>query len=219
MKAGVVVFPGSNCDHDCYNVSKHIMGWDTSFIWHKEVKLPDLDLIILPGGFSYGDYLRCGALAARSPIMSEIKKFVDRGGYVIGICNGFQILTESLLLPGALKMNDSLNFICKKIYLNTINKNIVFTKDIKDKVLFPIAHHDGSYYIDDDGLKSLYDNNQIVFKYEKNPNGSVADIAGVCSKNGRVLGLMPHPERSSDNINDCDVDGLSLFKSIERNLK
>lgn len=219
ISVSVVVFPGSNCDHDCYHVSKHIMEFDTKFVWHKESKLPKTDLVILPGGFSYGDYLRSGAFAARSPIMNEVKKFASSGGYVIGICNGFQVLTESKILPGALKTNNNLKFICKKIKLKTISRDSIYTKNINEEVLFPIAHQDGSYFIEKAGLKKLKDKDQIAFKYVENPNGSVGDIAGIFSENKRVLGLMPHPERSSDAINNSTTDGLSLFKSIKENLK
>ncbi|KAA0256929.1 phosphoribosylformylglycinamidine synthase subunit PurQ [Deferribacter autotrophicus] len=224
MKAGVVVFPGSNCDHDCYHVLKHVCGIETSFIWHKDTEINDYDLIVLPGGFSYGDYLRCGAIASKSPIMDTIIDFAEKGGYVIGICNGFQILTESGLLPGALLKNRSLKFICKNVYLRVENSFTPFTSlySIGEIVKIPIAHMEGNYYIDEDGLKELKNNSQIVFKYcdeygeinkESNPNGSIENIAGIINKRGNVLGMMPHPERAAEDILSSK-DGLYLFKSI-----
>jgi phosphoribosylformylglycinamidine synthase I len=224
MKFGVVVFLGSNCDHDCYHFLDRVLGSKTSYIWHKESQLPSVDCIVLPGGFSYGDYLRCGAIARFSPVMKEIVRFADRGGLVIGICNGFQILTEAHLLPGALLRNRDLHFICKPVHLKVGGRKIPFTKKIpSEKVLqMPIAHMEGNYFIDQDGLKKLQDESQIIFQYcseagivsdEFNPNGALLNIAGVCNSKGNVLGLMPHPERVSESILGGE-DGRLLFESL-----
>jgi len=227
-KFGVVVFPGSNCDHDTYYVLKKIFDLDVIFLWHKQSSLEDCDVIILPGGFSYGDYLRTGAIARFSPIMNEVISFANKGGYVLGICNGFQILLEAGVLPGVMIRNESLNFVCKDIYLKTENKETVFTKGINGKTALkiPIAHGEGNYFADDDTLKALEDNNQIVFRYSErdgsitsaaNPNGSVKNIAGIINKAGNVLGMMPHPERSSDSVLG-KTDGSLIFKSIVNNI-
>jgi len=227
-KFGVVVFPGSNCDHDTYYVLKKIFDLDVIFLWHKQSSLEDCDVIILPGGFSYGDYLRTGAIARFSPIMNEVISFVNKGGYVLGICNGFQILLEAGLLPGIMIRNESLNFVCKDIYLNTENKETVFTKSINGQNVLkvPIAHGEGNYFADESTLKELEDNNQIVFRYSDkdgsitsaaNPNGSVNNIAGIINKNGNVLGMMPHPERSSDSVLG-KTDGSLIFKSLVNNI-
>ncbi|MGA1846557.1 phosphoribosylformylglycinamidine synthase subunit PurQ [Deferribacter abyssi] len=224
MKVGVVVFPGSNCDHDCYYVLKHVCDIETYFIWHKDKEVNGYDLVVLPGGFSYGDYLRCGAIASKSPIMDTIINFAEKGGYVIGICNGFQVLTESGLLPGALLKNKSLKFICKDVYLRVENSFTPFTSlySIGEIVKIPIAHMEGNYYIDKEGLIELQENSQIVFRYcdefgeinaKSNPNGSVENIAGIVNKKGNVLGMMPHPERVAEDI-FSSKDGLYLFKSI-----
>jgi phosphoribosylformylglycinamidine synthase len=224
MKYGVIVFPGSNCDRDALFAAS-LMGNTAEFIWHKDTSIPsDIDSIIIPGGFSYGDYLRCGAISRFSNIMKEVIKFADSGKPVIGICNGFQILTEANLLPGALLRNKSISFICKDVYLKVNEDNTPFTNALeKDSVIkIPIAHGEGNYFADDNTIKSLQDNNQIVFQYsdvngkitdEANPNGSMLNIAGITNKNKNVLGMMPHPERYSDNILGCD-DGLNVFKSI-----
>lgn len=228
MKFAVVVFPGSNCDHDAYTALSKNLAYPTQFLWHKDTTIPnDIDCVVLPGGFSYGDYLRCGAIARFSPIMKEVVNFANKGKYVIGICNGFQILTESGLLPGALLRNDSLTFRCKDVYLKTINTNSSFTSSIpENKVLrMPIAHGEGNYYADKDIISELTDNNQIAFKYsdmdgnitsDANPNGSAENIAGITNKNGNVLGMMPHPERYSDEILGCN-DGIYIFKSLIEN--
>lgn len=218
MKFGVIVFPGSNCDQDCYNVVKDVLKQPVKYVWHQETKLDDFDCIILPGGFSYGDYLRCGAIARFSPVMEALKKFADagRGGLVIGICNGFQILTESGLLPGALHRNRDLHFICKPVNLKVENNKTRFTKKCqKGQILnIPIAHGEGNYTCDKQTLAELKKNKQIVFTYAgENPNGSVASIAGICNKRGNVLGMMPHPERASESILGSE-DGLSVLKSI-----
>jgi phosphoribosylformylglycinamidine synthase I len=221
-KFGVVVFPGSNCDHDAYYSLKKVLGFDVVFLWHKDTSLEGCDVIILPGGFSYGDYLRTGAIARFSPIMKPVIDFANKGGYVIGICNGFQILLEAGLLPGVLLKNKSLQFVCKDVYLSVESRDTVFTKGIasKNKLKFPVAHGEGNYFADDDILKELADNNQIVFKYAPyksnnnyNPNGSIMDIAGIVNKKKNVLGLMPHPERSCDPILG-KTDGSLVFNSI-----
>ena len=224
MKFGVIVFPGSNCDHDCYYVIDKVLKQPVKYIWHKESDLGDVDCIIVPGGFSYGDYLRCGAVARFSPIMKSVIDFANKGGLVIGICNGFQILLEAGLLPGAMLRNSNVHFICKYVDIRTVNNDTPFTNLCKkDQVLYiPIAHNEGNYYIDNDGLKNLEDNNQIIFKYsnkggdvnaDTNPNGSVANIAGIVNKTKNVLGMMPHPERSSED-ELLSHDGLVIFKSI-----
>jgi len=221
-KFGVVVFPGSNCDHDAYYSLKKVLGFDVVFLWHKDTNLENSDVIILPGGFSYGDYLRTGAIARFSPIMKSVIDFAEKGGYVMGICNGFQILLEAGLLPGVLLKNKSLQFVCKDVYLSVENKDTIFTRGIrsKDKLKFPVAHGEGNYFADEDTLKELVDNNQIVFKYTSlngnddfNPNGSIMDIAGIINKEKNVLGLMPHPERSCDPILG-KTDGSLVFNSI-----
>jgi phosphoribosylformylglycinamidine synthase I len=221
-KFGIVVFPGSNCDHDAYYSLKKVLGFDAAFLWHKDTSLESSDVIILPGGFSYGDYLRTGAIARFSPIMKSVIDFAKKGGFVMGICNGFQILLEAGLLPGVLLKNKSLQFVCKDVYLSVENKDTVFTNGIrsKDKLKFPVAHGEGNYFADEDTLKSLVDNNQIVFKYASlngnddfNPNGSVMDIAGIINKEKNVLGLMPHPERSCDPILG-KTDGSLVFNSV-----
>lgn len=228
-KFGVIVFPGSNCDHDAYHAAAHVMGAKTQFIWHKEAQLADLDVVILPGGFSYGDYLRSGAIARFSPIIQAVKEFADKGGLVIGICNGFQILLESGLLPGVLLKNRDLRFICKPIHLKCENRNTPFSNAIpENKILtMPIAHGEGNYFTDPDTLKELEDHNQIVFRYcdeqgnitqEANPNGSLQNIAGVCSRAGNVLGMMPHPERAVEQRLDS-VDGKYIFDSIISSLE
>ena len=227
-KFGVVVFPGSNCDHDAYYSLKKILGYDVNFLWHKETDIQNSDVIVLPGGFSYGDYLRTGAIARFSPIMNSVIDFANKGGYVIGICNGFQILLEAELLPGVMLKNKSLQFVCKDIYLTIENNDSVFTKGIEqNKVLrIPIAHGDGNYFADEDTLKSLIDNGQIVFKYsspegkieeEANPNGSINGVAGIMNKNGNVLGMMPHPERACDPLLG-KTDGSLIFNAIVNNI-
>jgi phosphoribosylformylglycinamidine synthase I len=227
MKFGVVIFPGSNCDYDSYYLLKKVLNVETEFLFHKESSLNNCDVIILPGGFSYGDYLRCGAIARFSPIMKEIIKFAKSGGIVIGICNGFQILCESELLPGVLSKNNSLKFQCFDQTLKVVNNKTRFTNLYHENeiITFPIAHGEGNFIIDEDGLKELYDNNQIVLKYcdeygniteKSNPNGSVDNIAGICNKEGNVFGLMPHPERCGESILQ-NTDGIKIFKSILNN--
>jgi phosphoribosylformylglycinamidine synthase len=224
MKFAVVVFPGSNCDQDCFYVIKEVLNQPIKYIWHKDTKLDDIDCIILPGGFSYGDYLRTGAIARFSPVMKSIIDFANQGGFLIGICNGFQILLESELLPGAMLRNKNLNFICKYVHIKTENAETPFTNLCSKKQILkiPIAHNEGNYYIDETGLKTLEENKQIVFRYcslngdiseESNPNGALSNIAGIINREGNVLGMMPHPERSSE-IELGSSDGLLIFKSV-----
>lgn len=225
---GVVVFPGSNCDHDAYYSVTKVLGYDASFLWHKDTDLKQSDVIILPGGFSYGDYLRSGAIARFSPIMNSIINFAEKGGIVIGICNGFQILLEAGLLPGVMFRNKSLQFVCKDVYLSVENKQTVFTSLVNGQksLKIPVAHGEGNYFCDADTLKMLQDNNQIVFKYSSpegvvtkdfNPNGSTKNIAGIINKEGNVLGMMPHPERVCNPILN-NTDGQVIFKSIVNHL-
>ena len=215
MKFGVVVFPGSNCDHDAwYSVSQNL-GEQAEFIWHDSASLGQVDAVILPGGFAYGDYLRCGAIAKFSPVMAAVKKFADDGGLVIGICNGFQILVESGLLPGALIRNRGLKFICKPVELRTVTTNSPFTNRARpgQVVTFSIAHGEGCYFADERTLDELEAEDRIVFRYVDNPNGSVRDIAGILSRQRNVLGLMPHPERATDPLMGS-ADGLVVFRSM-----
>lgn len=220
MKFGVVVFPGSNCDQDCFNVIRNVLKQPVEYVWHKQAQLDHFDCLIIPGGFSYGDYLRCGAIARFSPIMESVIKFANSGGLVIGICNGFQILLEAGLLPGAMLRNKNLHFICKYVELKVDSTDSPFTSNYKKGqiVRIPIAHNEGNYYIDDKGLKELKDNDQIVFRYADNPNGAVNDIAGIVNQKRNVLGMMPHPERSSEKDLGSE-DGFGVFKSIEQWLK
>jgi len=224
MKAGVIVFPGSNCDRDVKTALSDL-GFDASFIWHKENEIPQgLDLVVLPGGFSYGDYLRCGAMSANSNIMKSVIEHANKGGKVLGICNGFQILTESGLLPGALLRNRDIKFICKDVYLKPENTSTEFTKNFTgvDAAKISVAHHDGNYFIESDGVKSLNDNGQVAFRYSDengvvsdatNPNGSIENIAGIFSENKNILGMMPHPERHCDE-DTGGIDGKFLFESL-----
>lgn len=223
MKFGIVVFPGSNCDMDMMYVLETIMKQEVVKLWHKDTDLQEVDFIILPGGFSYGDYLRSGAIAKFSPIMKEIIGFANAGGYVMGICNGFQILTESGLLPGALLHNTTHKFICKNTFLKANTKNTLVTNKYGNGAIkIPIAHAEGRYFADEKTLKLLVDNDQILFKYcdkdgsiteDANPNGSLMNIAGVCNKERNVFGMMPHPERASDGALN-NQDGRLLFESI-----
>jgi phosphoribosylformylglycinamidine synthase len=216
MKFGVVVFPGSNCDADCFHAASFVVKQPTEYIWHKDTKLGKFDCLIIPGGFSYGDYLRCGAIARFSPIMKEVVAFAKTGGLVIGICNGFQILLEAGLLPGAMLRNRSLHFICKYIELRVENTDSPFTNKYKKGqiVKIPIAHNEGNYYIDAPGLAELKKNGQIVFRYHgENPNGALDNIAGIVNKERNVLGMMPHPERSSE-LELGSIDGRGIFESI-----
>lgn len=214
-KAGVVVFPGSNCDHDAYHILKNVLSVDTKFLWHKEGSLEDRNIIILPGGFSYGDYLRCGSIARFSPIMKEVIRFAGKGGIVIGICNGFQVLCETGLLPGALMRNENLKFVCKTVTLKVENNKSIFTSkyNIKEEISIPVAHGEGNYYCNEEKLTELIGNNQILFTYTNNPNGSINNIAGIQNEGRNVLGMMPHPERVSESILGND-DGRRLFESV-----
>lgn len=226
---GVIVFPGSNCDHDAYHAMKHIMNAETKFLWHKDTDLSGIDLLIVPGGFSYGDYLRSGAIARFSPVMNSVVKYANAGNPVLGICNGFQILLEAGLLPGAMLHNEKLRFICKNVHIRVESTRSVFTSGLeKGSVLeIPVSHGEGNYFIEPDGLKELEDQDQIVFRYcnkdgeltrESNINGSVSAIAGITNKNGNVLGMMPHPERAMEQILGMD-DGKIFFDSVFNQLE
>ena len=218
MKFAVIVFPGSNCDVDCYYAVKDGLGEEVEYVWHQEKNLSKYDVIMLPGGFSYGDYLRAGAIARFSPVMEAVREEAEKGKFIIGICNGFQILTEAGLLPGALRKNEGLKFICKTVSIIVENDKTSFTTRLKkgQEILLPIAHGEGNYYVDDKTLKELKENNQIVFRYKENINGSVERIAGVINKKGNVLGMMPHPERASDSLLS-NTDGLYILGSIVDN--
>jgi phosphoribosylformylglycinamidine synthase I len=224
MKFGVIVFPGSNCDYDAFMAIKTVIRQDVDFLWHQDTSLRGFDCVILPGGFSYGDYLRTGAIARFSSIMKKVMEFAKQGGLVVGICNGFQILLEAGLLPGAMLRNTSLRFICRFVHIRTEDEDPPFTNLCKrGQVLkIPIAHTDGNYFIPEDGLRELKENGQIVFRYcdkggavtpEANPNGSLESIAGICNRGRNVLGMMPHPERASEKILGSD-DGKYIFDSI-----
>ena len=228
MKFGVVVFPGSNCDHDAYHVvSKHV-GQPVDFIWHKETDLSAFDAILIPGGFSYGDYLRAGALARFSPVMKAVKDFAAEGKFVFGICNGFQILCESGLLPGALIRNADLHFVCRHVDVRVENNNTPFTYGLNngDVLSLPVAHAEGNYTCDDSTYHQLNENGQIVFRYcdafgdvtpEANPNGARDNIAGICNSERNVMGLMPHPERACEDLLGSS-DGRGMFRSLAANL-
>lgn len=220
MKTAVIVFPASNCDRDAASALEKITGRKPLMIWHEETSLPAVDFVVIPGGFSYGDYLRSGAIAARSPIVQDIVRKANDGLPVAGFCNGFQILTESGLLPGALMRNKGLRFVCRDQTLSIANPDTIFTKAYagKDKITVPIAHFDGNYYADDVALNKLKKNGQIIFTYDDNPNGSAKDIAGICNEAGNVLGMMPHPERAVDPLHG-GTDGIALFKSVLESLR
>lgn len=224
MKFGVVVFPGSNCDEDMIYTLRHVMGQQVVKLWHKDTDLQGVDFVVLPGGFSYGDYLRAGAIARFSPIMQEVIRHAKRGGYVMGICNGFQILTESGLLEGALLRNLNQRYICKNVYIKPATQNTILTAGLSQKKVYkiPIAHGEGRFYAPKDMLKSIRDNDQILFQYcdaqgkvseEANPNGSLLNIAGICNKERNVFGMMPHPERAADELLK-NTDGRAFFESI-----
>ncbi len=218
MKFGVVVFPGSNCDHDCHHVLKDVLKQDTQLIWHKDSDVSKFDCIVIPGGFSYGDYLRTGAIARFSPVMEAVKKHAEKGKLVIGICNGFQILLEADLLPGAMLRNQSLQFVCKFVTLNVENTDSPFTKNTKkgDRLRIPVAHGEGNYFADTATLAELNKNGQVLLRYVDNPNGSLENIAGICNKKRNVFGLMPHPERASEAALGS-IDGKVIFESILNN--
>jgi phosphoribosylformylglycinamidine synthase len=224
MKFGVVIFPGSNCDEDIIHVLENIMGQQVVRLWHKDHDLQGCDFIVLPGGFSFGDYLRSGAIARFSPIMQEVIQFAAKGGYVWGVCNGFQIVAEAGLVPGALLHNTNRKFNCSNIYLKAETPGSLLTSQIDPQraLKIPIAHGEGNYFADADTLKMLNDNDQVLFRYcdesgnitdEANPNGSLQNIAGVCNKARNVFGMMPHPERAADTIL-ANQDGLAIFESI-----
>ncbi|MEX2261336.1 MAG: phosphoribosylformylglycinamidine synthase subunit PurQ [Bryobacteraceae bacterium] len=215
MKFGIIVFPGSNCDHDAWHSASQVLKQPTEFIWHDSATLGDVDAVILPGGFSYGDYLRCGAIAKFSPVMKAVKDFARSGGLVLGICNGFQILVESGLLPGALIRNRGLRFICREVPLRTETSASPFTAAIeKGRVLrMPIAHGEGCYYADERTLDELEAEDRIAFRYVENPNGSLRDIAGVLSRERNVLGMMPHPDRATETLMGS-ADGLAILESM-----
>ena len=229
MKFGIVVFPGSNCDHDAYHAARHVLGQDAEFIWHKDQDLKGADVVILPGGFSYGDYLRTGAIARFSPIMQAVRSFADRGGPVLGICNGFQILLEAGLIPGAMLRNRSVKFQCEHVHLRVEQIDTPFTSVCRPgQVLkIPIAHGEGNYFAPPDVVARLEANRQVVFRYtsaagavvdEANPNGSVASIAGLCNEARNVVGLMPHPERACESALGS-ADGLRVFESAVESIK
>ncbi len=228
MRVSVITFPGSNCDHDSFHIPS-IRNHEVQFIWHKDSDLKNPDLVIIPGGFSYGDYLRCGAIAKFSPIIQEVIEFGNKGGLIIGICNGFQILTECGLLPGTLMVNESMQFICQHQFLSVTNNTTPFTNQLNtgQVIDIPIAHKEGNYFIGEDGLNELIANNQIVFQYcdaegkitrEANPNGAINNIAGIINKEGNILGMMPHPERAAEDIVGSQ-DGKFIFASMENYFK
>lgn len=223
MKFAVVVFPGSNCDRDCFHVVSRVLDAPVEYVWHRDTDLKGADCVILPGGFSYGDYLRTGAIAKMSPVMDAVADFADKGGPVIGICNGFQVLLETGMLPGAMLRNKTLNFICKDVHLRCASTRTPFSSrlDAGQIIELPIAHAEGNYFVDEAGLAELRDQDQIVFEYCSkdgevaeafNPNGSVANIAGICNRAGNVVGMMPHPERAAEAVLGNE-DGLQLFRS------
>ena len=225
---GVIVFPGSNCDHDAYRAIKNVLGCETKFLWHKDTDVSGIDFLIIPGGFSYGDYLRSGAIARFSPIMQEVIKFAHKGGPVMGICNGFQILLEAGLIPGAMMHNEKLRFVCKSIHIRCETTASLFTNGLQKGQIFniPVSHGEGNYFINIDGLNSLKDNDQIVFRYanskgevldEANFNGSIDNIAGIINTQRNVLGMMPHPERAMEKILGFE-DGKPIFESILNSL-
>jgi phosphoribosylformylglycinamidine synthase I len=215
VKAAIIVFPGSNRENDVRDALVNLTGTTPIMVWHGDTELPTVDLIVVPGGFSYGDYLRCGAIAAHSPVMREIKKRADAGAAVLGICNGFQILTESGLLPGALLRNAGLKFVCRNVTLKVENTQTLFTAgyDKGQELSVPVAHHDGNYFADDATLDRLEGNGQIAFRYVDNPNGSIRNIAGVFNETKNVLGLMPHPENATDGLLGS-TDGSALFRGM-----
>lgn len=219
MRAAIIVFPGSNCDRDLATALQQA-GADVSMVWHKDDHLPEnIDFVGVPGGFSFGDYLRCGAIAAQSPITKSLIRHVERGGYALGICNGFQVLTETGLLPGALMRNKALKFLCQDVGLRVENTDTAFTASYGQgaHVTYPIAHHDGNYQVPAAKLAELRGEGRIAFRYVENPNGSVDDIAGVVSRNKRVLGLMPHPERAVDPVHG-GTDGVAMFSALTASL-
>ena len=217
MKIGVIVFPGSNCDHDAFYAVNQNLGHKAEYIWHDSQNLGDVDAVILPGGFSYGDYLRCGAIARFSPVMQAVKQFAENGGLVLGICNGFQILVEAGLLPGSLLRNQGLKFICRDVHLRIETTTSPFTRAAEkgEIIRVPIAHGEGCYFADDRTLDQLEAEDRVAFRYLDNPNGSLRDIAGILNRERNVLGMMPHPERASDTLMGS-TDGLTILHSMIR---
>jgi phosphoribosylformylglycinamidine synthase subunit PurQ / glutaminase len=216
MKFGVVVFPGSNCDRDVAYVTRDLLKQPTRMVWHQETDISDVDIMIIPGGFSYGDYLRCGAIARFSPVMQQVVEHAQKGKFVLGICNGFQVLTEAGLLPGALVKNRDLHFICDRVPVKVERTDLQWTQGYQNGeiITLPIAHGEGRFYADDSTLSEIENNGQVLFRYEgDNPNGSVNNIAGICNRQGNVLGMMPHPERASDAMLGGS-DGLKLFQGL-----
>ncbi|MGD2182378.1 phosphoribosylformylglycinamidine synthase subunit PurQ [Lusitaniella coriacea] len=224
MKFGTIVFPGSNCDRDMAMVTSQLLNQPTRMIWHQDTDLSDIDVVILPGGFSYGDYLRCGAIARFSPIMNSVLEHAKQGKFVLGICNGFQVLTEVGLLPGALARNRDLHFICDRVPLRVERTDVSWTQGYgkRDIITLPLAHGEGRYYADEDTLKALENNGQVLFRYcsamgeiddASNPNGSLNNIAGIINKQGNILGMMPHPERASDPVLG-ETDGMKIFEGL-----
>lgn len=216
MKFGVLVFPGSNCDRDAAYVTLDLLGQPTRMVWHQETDLADLDVIIVPGGFSYGDYLRCGAIARFSNVMQQVVEHANKGKFVLGICNGFQVLTEAGLLPGALTRNRDLHFICDRVSLKVERNDLPWTKNyaLAEVITLPIAHGEGRFFADKEILSEIEDHGQVLFRYQgENPNGSLNNIAGICNRQGNVLGMMPHPERASD-ASLGNSDGLRLFQGL-----
>lgn len=224
VRFGIIQFPGSNCDHDAYHAAKHVFGHEARFIWHKDERVGDVDVVLIPGGFSYGDYLRSGAIARFSPVMQDVVRFANDGGLVMGVCNGFQVLCEAGLLPGALMRNASLRFVCKSVHIRTENADTPFTCDLSkgDVLEIPVAHGEGNYMAPAEVLDRLEAENRVVFRYstpsgditpEANPNGSARNIAGIVNERGNVLGMMPHPERHVETILGS-ADGGGIFRSI-----
>jgi phosphoribosylformylglycinamidine synthase len=215
MRTAVITFPASNCDRDAALALEQVTGRKAERVWHGDTELPDVDFVVIPGGFSYGDYLRCGAMAARSPIIQDLVKKANNGLPVAGFCNGFQILCEAGLLPGVLMRNANLKFVCKPQKLRIVNGNSRFTSAYKgtSEIVFPIAHHDGNYFADNDTLNMLEKSGRVIVEYDGNPNGSARNIAGICNEAGNVMGMMPHPERAVDPLHG-GTDGIALFKSI-----
>jgi len=216
VKFGVVVFPGSNCDRDVAYVTRDLLHQPTRMVWHEETDIADLDVVVIPGGFSYGDYLRCGAIARFSPVMQRVVEHAKQGKYILGICNGFQVLTEAGLLPGALMRNRDLHFICDRVPIKVERTDLPWTQGYSTEqvITLPIAHGEGCYHADAETLAALEDQGQVLFRYQgDNPNGSVNNIAGICDRSGKILGMMPHPERASDSMLGA-TDGLKLFQGL-----
>jgi phosphoribosylformylglycinamidine synthase subunit PurQ / glutaminase len=228
VRAAVIVFPGANCDHDTFHALRKVLGIDARFVWHKEESLGETDLVVLPGGFSYGDYLRCGAIARFSPIMMDVVRFANAGGAVLGICNGFQVLCEAGLLTGALVKNNQLRFVCRDVFVRVERNDTIFTNqcDTGEILRLPVAHGEGNYIIDEGGLEELQNNKHIILRYcdergalteEANPNGSMGNIAGISNAAGNVMGMMPHPERAVEDLLN-KTDGKKILESVVQSL-